>query len=92
MANRSLAWMIGSLGRSVVSSFKWRFWHPLSHKTIYTARFLMVSDDAPYDMMLGFPFIRGVRLFKWNLSSLLFEAEPQTEGESAAGMFLYDPY
>lgn len=61
---------------------QWHF-HNRRHEKTYNVKFLVVSDDAPYDVVLGFPFIKGVRLFSWNPRALILTSKARSESKSS---------
>jgi len=62
-------------------SFTWYFANRFSNARSYDIRFLVVEDSAPYDVVLGFKFLRNARLFTWNENALVLIPRGQSEGK-----------
>ncbi|KAI9726513.1 MAG: hypothetical protein M1828_001335 [Chrysothrix sp. TS-e1954] len=61
VANGQEMWVQGFI------NLTWYFTnHRFSGARSYTIRFLVCSDEVPYDVILGFNFIRNEQLLKWN--------------------------
>jgi len=60
---------------------QWHF-HNLRHERTYTVKFLIVADTLPFDVIIGWPFIRKIKLFTWNPYAMMtFTPKSQTPGK-----------